>query len=60
MPNNRFLAYETFTGRVYNFNAIFNIVTDLFIAFLGNGSVNMFQCATVKDVSQWTDVIARC
>jgi hypothetical protein len=33
---------------------------DLFKAFLGNGSVNTFQRATMEDVSQWTNVIARC
>jgi hypothetical protein len=38
----------------------YHIVTDLLKAFLGNGSVNMFQRATVEDVSQWTNVIARC
>jgi hypothetical protein len=37
-----------------------NIVTDLLKAFLGNSLVNMFQCATMEDVSQWTNVIARC
>jgi hypothetical protein len=36
------------------------IVTDLLKAFLGDGSVNMIQRATVEDVSQWTNVIARC
>jgi hypothetical protein len=39
---------------------VFAIVTDLIKAFLGNGSVNTFQRATVEDVSQWTNVIARC
>jgi hypothetical protein len=29
-------------------------------AFLGYGSVNTFQRETVKDVSQWTNVIACC
>jgi hypothetical protein len=37
-----------------------NIVTDLLKPFLGNGSVNTFQRATMEDVSQWTNVIARC
>jgi hypothetical protein len=36
------------------------VVTDLLKAFLGNGSVNTFQRATMEDVSQWTNVIARC
>jgi hypothetical protein len=35
------------------------IVTDLPIAFLGNGSVNTFQRATMEDVSQWTNLTAR-
>jgi hypothetical protein len=34
-------------------------VTDLLKAFLGNGSVNTFQRATMEDASQWTNVIAR-
>jgi hypothetical protein len=38
----------------------FYIVTDLPRAFLGNGSVNTFQRSTVEDVSQWTNVTARC
>jgi hypothetical protein len=29
-------------------------------AFLGNGSVNALQRATMEAVSQWTNVIARC
>jgi hypothetical protein len=33
-----------------------NIVMDLLKAFLGNSSVNMFQRATMEDVSQWTNV----
>jgi hypothetical protein len=33
-------------------------VTDLLKAFLGNGSVNTFQRATMEDVSQWTNVMA--
>jgi hypothetical protein len=37
-----------------------SIVTELLKAFLGNGSVNTFQRATVEDVPQWTNVIARC
>lgn len=36
------------------------IVTDLLKAFLGNGSVNMIQRATIEDVSQWMNVIAHC
>jgi hypothetical protein len=36
------------------------IVTDLLKAFLGNGSVNTFRRATMEDMSQWTNVIARC
>jgi hypothetical protein len=36
------------------------IVTDLLKAFLGSGSVNTFQRATMETVSQWTNVIARC
>jgi hypothetical protein len=37
-----------------------HIVTDLLKPFLSNGSVNTFQRATIEDVSQWTNVIARC
>jgi hypothetical protein len=37
-----------------------NITTGLCNPFLGNGSVNTFQRATMEDVSQWTNVIARC
>jgi hypothetical protein len=33
---------------------------DMIKALLGNGSVNMFQRATMETVSQWTNVIARC
>jgi hypothetical protein len=29
-------------------------------SFLGNGFVNTFQRATMEDVSQWMNVIARC
>jgi hypothetical protein len=36
------------------------IVTDLLKAFLGNGSVNRFQRATMGTVSQWTNIIACC
>jgi hypothetical protein len=36
------------------------IVTDLLKAFLGNGPVNTFQCATMEDVSQWMNVMAHC
>jgi hypothetical protein len=36
------------------------IVTVLLKASIGNHSVNTFQRATVEDVSQWTNVIARC
>jgi hypothetical protein len=36
-----------------------DIVTDLLKAFLGNGSVNTFQHATMENVSQWTNVITR-
>jgi hypothetical protein len=35
-------------------------VTDSLKAFLGNGSVNTFQRATMETVSQWTNVTARC
>jgi hypothetical protein len=35
-------------------------VTDFLKKFLGNGSVNTFQRATMAAVSQWTNVIARC
>jgi hypothetical protein len=35
-------------------------VTDSLKAFLGNGSVNTFERATVEYVSQWTIVVARC
>jgi hypothetical protein len=38
----------------------FNIATDLLKAFLGNGSVNTFQRATMEAMSQLTNVIARC
>jgi hypothetical protein len=41
-------------------HGIYNTVTDLLKAFMGNSSVNTFQSATVEDVSQWTNVIARC
>jgi hypothetical protein len=37
-----------------------DIVKDLLKAFLGNGTVNTFQRATMEDVSQWTNIIARC
>jgi hypothetical protein len=50
-PVNKILI--SFTVNVY-------IVTSLLKAFLGNGSVNMFQRATMEVVSQWTYVIARC
>jgi hypothetical protein len=33
---------------------------DLLKRFLINGSGNTFQRATMEDVSQWTNVIARC
>jgi hypothetical protein len=32
---------------------------DFLKAFLGNDSVNTFRCATMEDVSQWTNVIDR-
>jgi hypothetical protein len=35
-------------------------VLDLLKVFLGNGSVNTFQRATVEDVCQWMNVIAHC
>jgi predicted transcriptional regulator with HTH domain len=37
-----------------------NIVTDFLRAFLGNGSVNIFECAKMEDVSQWANVISPC
>jgi hypothetical protein len=37
-----------------------NTVTDLLKVFLGNGSVNTFQSATMEDVSQRTSVTAHC
>jgi hypothetical protein len=37
-----------------------SIVTDLHKAFLDNGSVNTFHRTTMEDVSQWTNVVARC
>jgi hypothetical protein len=41
-------------------NISVNIVPDLRKPFLGNGSANTFQCATMEDVSQWTNVKSRC
>jgi hypothetical protein len=35
-------------------------VTDLLKAFLGNGSVNTFQCAIMEDGPLWTNDITRC
>jgi hypothetical protein len=40
--------------------ALVCIVTDMLKVFLGNGSVNTFQHATMEDVSQWMNVIAPC
>lgn len=36
------------------------LLTDLLKAFLGNGSVNIFQHATMEALSQWMKVIAHC
>jgi hypothetical protein len=33
---------------------------DLLNAFLANGSVNMFQHATMEALSHWPNVIAHC
>jgi hypothetical protein len=53
------LTDETIIANNYREHGI-RIVTDLLKAFLGNVSVNTFQRATMEDVSQWTNVIARC
>jgi hypothetical protein len=42
-----------------SYKVINDIVTDLLKAFLGNGSVNTFQRATMEAVSQWTNIVAR-
>jgi hypothetical protein len=39
-------------GKTHSTYGEINIVTDLLKAFLGNGSVNTFQRATMEDVSQ--------
>jgi hypothetical protein len=55
-----------FSGNVFNLSLSTNefmshsIVTDLLKAFLGHVLVNRFQRASMEDVSQWTNVIARC
>jgi hypothetical protein len=49
------ISFKKFGYRFYIYN-----VTDLFKAFRDNGSINTFQRATMKDVSQWTNVIAPC
>jgi hypothetical protein len=41
-------------------NVLKGIVTDLLKAFLGNGSIDTFELVTVENVSQWTNIIARC
>jgi hypothetical protein len=46
-------------GQFANYDDIY-IVTGSLKAFLGNGLVNTFQHATMEDMSQWMNVIARC
>jgi hypothetical protein len=41
-------------------STLYDIVTDLLKAFLGDGSVNTFQRATMEAVFQWTNIIALC
>jgi hypothetical protein len=57
--NSIFSAEDRQIGKAAGFTYVC-IVTDFLEAFLGNGSANMFQRATVEDVSQWTNVMARC
>jgi hypothetical protein len=54
------LSAHSFHTKAMGDHVCIKIVMDLFKAFLGNGLVNTFQCATMEDVSQWTNVIAHC